>query len=648
MNRIHRPKETGQALPLGIAFLMSTILLGLVLFNTGQTASEKSRLVNTADAAVYSGLVWQARALNFQAYTNRAMVANNVSIGQMVSLTSWTKYAYIVARNIDYIGNFFPVVKPYTSMAKSITSTIDNAAVNVAEAFIPVIDSVDGVLSETQRAIFLASFAATPAIVSEVVEKNDSRYNVDTAYAVVGMGQNAVNWNNFTKRYEDREGLLRKGDVVNRSKDQFTNSRNLNTGDLLPGAPNVLNLGLVRAWVKKEGTSRLISEETTTTTGNIFQSQNSTSQLEWEWKGKDTLSFHIEVWGCDWHGCGWDHDEVPLGWGERYLNGDFECDDNQSQYSGWLWSLFSNFGCPRYMQENRQAERLAYMERDELDAEYEGIRAYYDLQDLSSDNRDPRLALRIEVELPQNQVRTASKIDGLGSDSVPQNELRNGIGEGMFGTEDQMAGEGMAAIANGELFFHPPDDYDPARRGGRHEIASLFSPYWEVRLTKTTNANRFLAWALRDESLVTEAASGVSQGVERFISDKTEELERLRDLAESLQDQLDDTVDTVRREELETRLASVRSEISALEVANYNTDALANSLRQGLEQGVRQAAQTQIGQYEHMLQQYGEQQGQEIANQFQDEVVGQITDQLQQSLQNAVEDAAESALASFL
>ncbi|MEW8525758.1 MAG: pilus assembly protein TadG-related protein, partial [Candidatus Thiodiazotropha endolucinida] len=61
MTHIFRSKETGQALPLGIAFLMSTILLGLVLFNTGQTASEKSRLVNTADAAAYSGLIWQAR-----------------------------------------------------------------------------------------------------------------------------------------------------------------------------------------------------------------------------------------------------------------------------------------------------------------------------------------------------------------------------------------------------------------------------------------------------------------------------------------------------------------------------------------------------------------------------------------------------------
>ncbi|MGD9168669.1 MAG: pilus assembly protein TadG-related protein [Candidatus Thiodiazotropha sp.] len=644
---MHYKKETGQALPLGIAFLMSTILLGLVLFNTGQTASEKSRLVNAADAAVYSGLIWQARALNYQAYTNRAMVANQVSIGQMVSLTSWTQYAYIVARNIDYIGDWFPIIKPYTQAAESISEMIDNVTVNIAEAFISVIDSVNGVLSQSQQAIFAASFAATPGIVQEVVERNDNRYNVDTAYAVIGMGQNAVNWNNFSKRYDDNDGLLRKADVVNRSKDEFTSSRNLRTGDMLPGAPNRLNLGFVRVWVKKEGKTNLISEEAESS-GNIFQSNNSSNNLEWEWKGKDTLSFHIEVWGCDWNGCGWDHDEIPLGWGSRYVNGDFECDDSQYQSNSWLSWYFYNDGCPRYMEENRWAERLANMEKEELDADYEGIRAYYDLQDLSRTNRDPRLALRIEVELPQDHVRTASKIDGLGSESVPNEELRNGIGEGMFGTQDQMAGEGLAAISSGELFFHPPDDYNASRRTGRYEIASLFSPYWEVKLTDTPSSRRFMAWALREPSLLTQSAAGVAAGMQHYISERQQELQRLLDLEESLQVQLSSTTDQVRRAELENRLSNVGEQITQLQNTQISTDLLADNLQQGLSQGLSTAAQTQVNQHKQMLEQYAQQQAEEYVNQFEDEVVDQVTDQLEQALEDAVEEALESAVTSFL
>lgn len=640
MIRISSTKQKGQALPLGIAFLMSTILLGLVLFNTGQTASEKSRLVNTADVAVYSGLVWQARALNFQAYTNRAMVANQVSIGQLVSLTSWTQYAYHVARNIDTIGDYFPIIKPYTQAAESITEMIDIVVVNIAEVFIPIIDSVNGVLSTTQQIVYMASFAATPGIVREVVEKNDERYSATSAYAVLGLGENAVGWHNFAKQYDDRNGILRKADVVNRSKDEFTASRNLSPGQVIPGAPSKLYIGNQRIWVKKEGRTNLIPEDSSSSAddGNATSS-SSADNMEWEWKGKDTLSLHIETWRCSpRRGCGWRHQEFPLGWGSRYVNGDFECEENEDGYEV----------CQPYMSENRWAERIADAENEELDAEYNGIRAYYDLTDLSRENKDPRLTLRIEVELPEQTVRTTSKIDGLGSDSVPDSDLRSGIGAGMFGTEDQMAGGGMTAIASGELFFHPPDDYNPARRRGRYEIASLFSPYWEVRLTDTPIERRFMAWALRDETLFTDGASGVAEGIEHFLSEKTEELEQLRQLQQTLQSQLDSTLDDIERAQIESQLSTVTSQIAQLESADFATDALAEGLQQEIAQGLGNAANAQVAEYEQMLQEYAVNEGENLVNEFEDEMVSQVTDQLEQALERAVEDAVENALSSLL
>ena len=79
-------RESGQALPLGLALVLFGVFGALVLFNTGKVTTDKTKLVNAADAAAYSGSVWQARALNYQAYTNRAMVANQVSIAQAVTL----------------------------------------------------------------------------------------------------------------------------------------------------------------------------------------------------------------------------------------------------------------------------------------------------------------------------------------------------------------------------------------------------------------------------------------------------------------------------------------------------------------------------------------------------------------------------------
>lgn len=633
MPRLTRRKQKGQALPLGIALLVSSVLFTIVLYNTGQTASEKSRLTNTADAATYSGLIWQARALNFQAYTNRAMVANHVSIGQMVSLTSWTKYAYILARNIDYIGRWFPIVAGITGAAKEFTEGLDDVMVTIAEVFIPVVDNVNAVLTQSQRAVYLASFAATPGIVSEVVQKNDNRYNATSAYALVGMGENAVDWNNFSNRYDDDESLLRKADVVNRSKDEFTRNRNFSGGRI--------NLGVVKVWLKKEGESRLVSEDSSTSTNNWLNNNDSSeSNLEWEWKGKDSYSFHIKVLHWD----GWDHDEVPLGWGSRYVNGDFECDETANQ-SRWWW--FGS-GCTRYLNENRRGEMLADTENEELDVDYEGIRAYYDLSDLSQENKDPRLALRIQVELPENEVRTASKIDGIGSSSTPNSTSGNGLGQGVFGTEDRMASGGMAAISSGELFFHPPDDYLPSNRRGRYEIASLFSPYWEVRLTKTPVQRRFMAWALRDTALLTQGASGIVDGVDRFISDKTEELERLYQLVAELEDQIDNTTDNALRTQLENRLNSTNSEIAQLESINVDTSQVATGLNQGMAQGMTSISNTNISSYQQMLNNYAGQQSQSIADDFQNQIVDQVTDQMQESLENAMENAVENALSSML
>ncbi|HSV51722.1 MAG TPA: pilus assembly protein TadG-related protein, partial [Burkholderiaceae bacterium] len=87
-----RRRQRGQALIYGLFLLMAGLAGTFFLFNVGQLTREKTKLVNTTDAVAYSAGVMHARALNFAAYTNRALVANEVAIAQMVSLASWGKY----------------------------------------------------------------------------------------------------------------------------------------------------------------------------------------------------------------------------------------------------------------------------------------------------------------------------------------------------------------------------------------------------------------------------------------------------------------------------------------------------------------------------------------------------------------------------
>lgn len=87
--RTAAPRQRGQAMVLMAMFLTALMLSFLVLFNISQINIDKVKVQNAADAVAYSSAVLEARHLNFVAYTNRAMIANEVAIGQTIGLVTW-------------------------------------------------------------------------------------------------------------------------------------------------------------------------------------------------------------------------------------------------------------------------------------------------------------------------------------------------------------------------------------------------------------------------------------------------------------------------------------------------------------------------------------------------------------------------------
>ena len=86
-----RSTQRGQALVFVTIVMLAVLLALLTMYSMGQLSTAKMKLQNTADAGAYSAALAQARDYNFSAYTNRAMVANQVAIAQIVGLTSWAR-----------------------------------------------------------------------------------------------------------------------------------------------------------------------------------------------------------------------------------------------------------------------------------------------------------------------------------------------------------------------------------------------------------------------------------------------------------------------------------------------------------------------------------------------------------------------------
>ena len=91
-NLIRVRKHQGQAVIGAFALTIILTVTLIYLFNIGTAYSEKTKLADAADAAVYAQAATTAKRLNFAAYTNRAMAVNHLAVGHTISYLSWIRY----------------------------------------------------------------------------------------------------------------------------------------------------------------------------------------------------------------------------------------------------------------------------------------------------------------------------------------------------------------------------------------------------------------------------------------------------------------------------------------------------------------------------------------------------------------------------
>jgi len=478
-------RQLGQALPLGMALILVGALGGVVLYNTAQSAIDKSRLVNAADAAAYSGVQWQARALNFQAYTNRAMVANQVSLAQAVTLESWTTYGRIMSENIARVLSAVPFVGAIAAGVETTMTAVDEVVSPIAGAMLSVIDGINAGIGLSQDAMFASTFAATPAVVTAVVEASDPRFTADTAYGVAGLLGNLAGWSAFTASVgndePDYEHMRERASMIRESQDAFTRNRDWEFfGDYLYIAPGV------KIEIVKEGRTELIERE-------------GDDGLEWEWKAKDTQSFHTRINLLFKK----KHIEVPIGYGGAFANDASEQDRTIQEGACTGYASWSG-GCVRMLDENEEAESLVDANRPSLSGSdslidmsgYHGLRSFRRLSDDSRERPMPTLRLRVEAAMPLADMASAA--------SMTQGDP--------FQAPLVARGDLSSSISIAEVYFKPPDA-DLWKAGDTLEFANAYSPFWSVRLAPVPAEERLAAFAMRGAgSTVPQGSAAVPAG----------------------------------------------------------------------------------------------------------------------------------------
>jgi len=245
-----KKRNRGQAIYLSLATLIFLSLMTFAAFNISQMTHNKAQTMNAADAGAYTAGISVARDLNFMTYGNRAMVANHVVVGQIVTMTSLVRIFQEFAHNLGLLEPVGAVLSliPYVNIVGRPIQMIGDAAQKVDEAIDRILPGLR-VLIEIQNKIILGIFAMQGAVlvdnsvrlegnVKHVVRANDRELEVDFALPSGGSGIIATGENlrafveTFFFDFSAKRGDTHLRDVVRDSRDGFTKQRKWMGGDV--------------------------------------------------------------------------------------------------------------------------------------------------------------------------------------------------------------------------------------------------------------------------------------------------------------------------------------------------------------------------------------------------------------------------------
>ncbi|TCS37550.1 putative Flp pilus-assembly TadE/G-like protein [Paucimonas lemoignei] len=507
----HLIYQRGQALVFSLVTVVIILLVMVSMYTMGQQSINKMRLQNAADAAAYSAVQAEARDYNFSAYTNRAVIANQVAVAQVVGLTSWAKgYAATyngpsswVPQVLSGLGGplakiFWDTpVKAYKPASKAFGKAMETAgpiAVKLLDVLIDVLNAAQMVYHYGTALTVAQTIGLSPAAVIDklpgvdvdslgvvkdllsfneaynVIKLNDKDADLSTpgmAAAIVHLAQ----WFMFTSQKDpnvlNKDGAQadRMAQVTKNSLDGFSKNRNTEgggPGNIFPAESMYLTPFVVDP-------TRLIPYQNGALLMMLWHRGGTelkkVGAAKKTWSAMDgTGFFGAAIFWISILGIPIPIPIIipflPMGWGAAQagqssnLLATNNFDTEPSDAYGGIYNNPMTAGAAGI-----QAGKGAGSTMDSK----AGLRKYFDVKNDTKPNlQGPPLVL--EIEKADTNIPTSNKISG------GQLTLQNGTRSGY-----------MRSLSKAEVYFSRPKKLF-ARGDGKTELASLYSPYWQARL----------------------------------------------------------------------------------------------------------------------------------------------------------------------
>lgn len=435
--------QQGQALIAVLAFTLVLAVALVYLFNTSQLLSERAQAKVLADHAAYNTATKHAQLLNAHAYMNKAKIANQLAVAQSVSVASWAKH--IESTPHSEAGRALPLI-PYVG------TYAYNALVQVGQGA--------NVVAELQGGFVQANAVATSHILAQQTALNaqavgviSKEHELTQKKSSIGNGFRSdllidpnANPFDFISHYGGKNSKNRQAEL-SRIKDTLLAARDPFTA--------------VRRKKHTVGPFDPITRLRLEHRGGTELSQDMT-----QWKGLDTHSLHYRR--LTWRG--WRHTERTISYGTavaRATGGDAD-GSNRAGYSSAAGTNPRSTSRSRNFMPNWDSRRQGSMS-----GEY-GVPSYWDLSAMQLKQDEPTQGFSVKISKSSNQLDTTSGNSNfkVGS-AIDISSIHN-----------------MTAVSTAQVYFERPlhdrNGNQAFLNSGKFEKASLFNPYWQVRLVDNT------------------------------------------------------------------------------------------------------------------------------------------------------------------
>ncbi len=454
--------QRGQVLVFGLFLMIIGAAILFFVFNTGQLVKNKTKLVNTADAAAYSAGLITARTMNAASYVNRAMVANSIAIAQIVSLQSWVDF-------VSAQGNY--ITQPNNDiLTKTTPGIVDATALNTVK------------YADYNNAFASATIANYEQFYSKYKDSKFFENNAVISDQKIHFALKNIQLSYFLMLRLAREEIIR--DVI-KANYENTSTVGFEINPLIDGlGPAFDEEGF------QNGLGYFVQTFNDTNRGRLLDVIDAAQKI-------DGFTNHSAQWAqtaaipgtCPGK---FDFIERRRGTAHRIESelqpGFISVPSDQIGYARWTASdeLVENYydpasGCT--LQQRVLAQGNTSWGNDP--GQFAGLPPFFDLSQDRQRETDPRLKFGIRLFLDKTQLSVSG-----GTSQIQNSSPDSYFGLNRYAVSTPGKDNSMEAVGVSQVYFQRGslNSSYGAGLGTPTESASLFSPYWHARMADTTEA----------------------------------------------------------------------------------------------------------------------------------------------------------------